>query len=237
MIFSFLKNIALFLFDLIDLYYHQKNIKNFLNKEKIKIDVLFDVGSHMGTYTDLILRNNNNLKAYLFEPQSKIFERIKKKYKDNDNILTFNLGVSDEETTKELFINLHDLTSTFSDFNKKSKYLNLKAKLYGSSISNMSHEKETVKTITLDKFILENNLESIDLMKIDTEGHELKVIKGLEKKIDVVKNILIEFHHRDVFSDYNPEEIHNFLINHGFKLTKVFNFPFSWQDRFYSKKS
>ena len=235
MIFRILKNIALFIFDLVDIHYHQKKISNFLKKSNIKIDTFFDIGSHLGTYTDLILKDNHELKAYLFEPQSKIFQKIKLKYENYNNIKIFNLGVSDIESKKDLYINVHDLTSSFSNFNNKSKYLNFKAKLFQSSIEGMSYKKETVKTINLDKFILENDLKSIDLMKIDTEGHELKVLKGLEKKIGIVKNILIEFHHRDVFSNYRPEEIHNFLIYHDFKLIKIFNFPFSWEDRFYSK--
>ena len=38
--------------------------------------------------------------------------------------LAYNLGISDTENIKNLFINMHDLTSTFSSFNEKSKYLN-----------------------------------------------------------------------------------------------------------------
>ena len=101
----------------------------------------------------------------------------------------------------------------------------------------MNYAIENIQTTTLSKFILYNSINSIDLIKIDTEGHELKVLKGLEQKINIVKNILIEFHHRDIFLDYKPEEIHNFLVSNNFKLEKTFNFPFCWQDRLYSNKS
>ena len=38
-----------------------------------------------------------------------------------------------------------------------------------------------VKTIKLKNFIEKNKIKKIDLLKIDTEGHEFQVLKGLEK--------------------------------------------------------
>ena len=237
MIFKILKKIALLAFDIVDLCYHQVRIKNFLKKNKISLNTFFDVGSHLGGYTDIVMKLNPQSNCFLFEPQSRIFEKIKNKYSKIDNIKMYNLGISDSENIKNLFINMHDLTSTFSNFNEKSKYLNFKAKLYETSVNKMNYKTEQVNTITLSKFILTNKIQSIDLIKIDTEGHDLKVLYGLEEKIDIVKNILIEFHHRDLFLDYKPYEIHDFLIKNGFELIKTFNFPFSWEDRFYSKKN
>jgi len=49
-----IKKIALFFFDIIDLHYHQARIKKYLIKKNIIINNFVDVGSHMGTYTDLI---------------------------------------------------------------------------------------------------------------------------------------------------------------------------------------
>ena len=99
----------------------------------------------------------------------------------------------------------------------------------------MNYGTELVQTITLDKFIIDNNLKKIDLLKIDTEGNEYNVLKGLEKKINIVSNILIEIHHRELFLNYNPEEIHQYLIDNGFKLVKKFKFPFCWVDSLYTK--
>jgi len=237
MIFKILKKFALLAFDIVDIYYHQVRIKNFLKKKKIPLNTFFDVGSHLGSYTDIIMKLNPQSNCFLFEPQIRIFEKVKNKYIQLNNIKVYNLGISDTENIKNLFINMHDLTSTFSSFNEKSKYLNFKAKLYETSIDKMNYKTEQVNTITLNKFILTNKIKSIDLIKIDTEGHDLKVLYGLEKEIDIVKNILIEFHHRDLFLDYKPYEIHDFLIKNGFELIKIFKFPFSWQDRFYSKKN
>ena len=76
-----LKIIAVIFFDIIDLYYHQKRIIKFIRENNISIKFFFDVGSHMGTYSDLILKDFNKCKVLMFEPQIAIFKKIKIKYK------------------------------------------------------------------------------------------------------------------------------------------------------------
>ena len=44
--------------------------------------------------------------------------------------------------------------------------------------------------ITLDDYIIENNIKRIDFLKIDTEGYEFNVIKGLGEHIKNVKYML-----------------------------------------------
>ena len=230
-----LKNIALFFFDIVDQYYHQKKIASFLKKKNLEINIFFDVGAHMGLYTDLVNKIYPNCKSFLFEPQSTIFNKVKEKYSSNNNVQVFNKAISDTEKKQNLYLNMHDLTSTLSTFDEQSSYLNFKAKLYGTDIKNMSYGTELVQTITLDKFMSEHNVDKIDLIKIDTEGHEFNVLKGLKNQIQNVENILIEFHHRDLFLDYDPNKIHQYLIDNGFKLEKTFKFPFCWVDRLYTK--
>ena len=72
--------------------------------------------------------------------------------------------------------------------------------------------------------------------KIDTEGHELQVILGIGKYIKNIKCILVEFHLDDIYMNYQPKKIHNFLIKNNFILRKKIKFPFTtWEDRIYIK--
>ena len=232
-----LKKIAVVFFDLLDKYYHQKRINNFLKKNKIKISFFLDIGAHLGTYTDLILKNNINCKILMFEPQIEIFKKLKNQYQNKKNVLAFNYAISNKNGFSKLYINKHDLTSTLSKFNLKNKYLNYKAKLFNSSLKEMTKRIEIVKTRTLKKITSEKKIKKIDLLKIDTEGHELEVLQGLGKKINMIKYILIEFHQDSIFLSYKPQRIHNHLIKNNFILKKIYNFPFTtWQDRFYKNK-
>jgi len=229
-----LKKIAIIFFDIIDLYYHQKRIIKFI-KNNTDVNYFLDVGSHMGTYSDLIIKNFKNCKIFMFEPQTNIFKKIKTKYKNKKNIKIYNCAISDRSTQKRMYINEHGLTSGLSRLDlKNNKYLQLKAKLFGRTASEMILKKPKVKTKKLFTIIKSQNINKIDLVKIDTEGHEFEVLKGIGKKIKNIKYILIEFHNDKIYLSYSPKKIHNYLIKNNFELENIYKFPFTaWEDRFY----
>ena len=228
------RKIALIFFDLIDKFIHQKKILSSLLKLKKKINIYVDVGSHFGLYADFIDTNFNPQKIFLFEPQIKIFNRIEEKYELNKKFKVNNSAVSNENAIKSLHINKHDLTSSFTEFNNDNHYLNYKAKLFGGSLSEMILNSEKVETVRLDTYIDNEEISEIDLLKIDTEGHELEVLKGLGKKISDVGIILIEFHNDNIYLNYESAKIHEHLVKSEFELIEKIKFPFTeWEDRIY----
>ena len=230
----YLKNLAILIFDLIDHYIHQKNIIKALKKEKLKVEIFFDIGAHKGKYTDLILKEYNIKKAYLFEPQVKMFNFIKEKYKDKNFINVNSQGVSNKTESVSFYINKHNLTSSLKKLNPKNKYLNLKSKLFNTSLDGMIENNLDIKTIKLNEFFLENNILNVDLIKIDTEGHEYEVLAGLEGKIKFIKAFLIEFHDDHTYLNYSSNKIENILLKNNFFLKKKIKFPFTtWEDRLY----
>ena len=236
---NLLKKIAIFFFDVLDKYFHQKKILNYLKKNLENIEIFFDIGSHKGTYTDLIINNFNVKKVIMFEPQKIIFKFIKKKYIKNRRIIIYNQAVSDKKNRQTLYINKHDLTSSLSRIDKKNRYLNIKARLFGGSINDMIKKKSDVNSSKLSEMIKKNKITKIDLLKIDTEGHELQVLKGtgsfLKKNVNYM---LIEIHNSDIFLNYDSKKIHNYLKKNQFTLKKVFKFPFTtWEDRIYQNKN
>ena len=79
-----IKIIAIFFFDILDIFIHQKRIIKTIKKQKINITTYLDIGAHKGVYTDLFLKNFEIKKAYLFEPQKSVFKFIRNKYKKNN---------------------------------------------------------------------------------------------------------------------------------------------------------
>mgnify|MGYP001335485437 CR=1 FL=1 len=229
-----LRNLLLHFFDLIDEFYHQKRIEKFIKKNKIKIKTFIDVGAFEGKYTDLILKIQEKCKVIMIEPQSKYYLLLKEKYKNNHLIKIMKIGISDKETLLKLKINKHEITSTFSQFNDTNKYLNYKAILFNSNLKNMTTNSENIEVFPLSLILQKNNLDSIDLIKIDTEGHEYEVLYGAGDYIKKINYILVEFHIDKIYENYSPDKIHNFLLENGFTLQKKFSFPFTtWEDRLY----
>jgi len=127
----------------------------------------------------------------------------------------------------EIFIDsLNDIININNIKNNKDKYKKEKIKL----MTNIHHISE----IYLSGLILEKN--PLDLIKIDTEGHEYEVLYGTGDYIKKINYILVEFHVDNIYENYNPDKIHNLLLENGFTLQKKFSFPFpftTWEDRLY----
>lgn len=232
-----IKKIAIIFFDLVDTYYHQKKIINFFLKRNIILKTLFDVGAHKGNYSNLFLNNYKNLKINLYEPQKKFFKILKKRFCKKKNIKIFNFGISNKDTRKIFFINEHDLTSSFSSFDENNLYLKFKAFLFGKNIKGMINKRIFIKTRKLNFCKNSKKNTKLDLVKIDTEGHELEVLQGMGKCIYLVKYILIEIHNDKIFKSYSSKHVHNYLIKKNFILQERFKFPFTkWEDRIYLNK-
>ncbi len=56
-------------------------------------------------------------------------------------------------------------------------------------------KKETVILSTIDNYCNENKIDRIDLLKLDVEGHELKILKGASQMLaeNKISNIQVEF--------------------------------------------
>jgi|TARA_B100000780_G_scaffold2998_1_gene2501 FkbM family methyltransferase len=231
------KFFVILFFDLIDKF-HQKKILTSLKKNRLNISCFVDVGAHNGKYTDLIINNFQVNKVLMFEPQINIYKKIKKKYKEIKYIKIFNNAISNNNKKKKFYINRHDLTSSLVKIDEGDYYLSLKTKLFTSSNKQSLIKKVyDVQTKRLDAIIKKNNIKKIDLIKIDTEGHEKEVLLGLNKFIKNIHYILIEFRRDKIYFNYNPKEINNYLYKNNFILKETFQFPFtSWEDRIYVNK-
>ena len=228
-----LKKSAIFFFDILD-FYHQKKILNFFRKKKINIFSFIDVGSHKGKYFDLFAKNYKIKKTLLIEPQKQYFYYLKKKYKGFKNVKIFDCAISNKNGTSIFYINHHDLTSSLNTLNHKNEFLKFKSKLFGVDSKNMIKKEVKVKITTLNNLLKKIKINQLDLVKIDTEGHELQVLQGIGKSIQKIKIILIEFRNDNVYKNYNATKIHNNLIRNNFHLAKIFKFPFTtWEDRIY----
>ena len=229
-----IRKILLFIFDIIDERIHQKKIEKFIRRKKISLKTFIDVGAFRGKYTDLVFKIEENSKVIMIEPQGKYYSLLKDKYINNKQVEVIKVGLSDKKKKLTLKINKHEITSTFSNFNVNNKYLNYKALLFDSNLEKMTKNLEDVQVLPFSEILKEKNFDYIDLVKIDTEGHEEEVLNGLGEYIKKIKYILIEFHIDKIYENYDSNKINDFLIKNNFICLKKFNFPFTtWEDRLY----
>ena len=219
-----MNKLILFCIDIVRDYYHQPSILFYL--KKLNISIALDVGSHKGETINYLLKIPKIKKIYCFEPQERIFALLKRKYSANKKIILNNIALSNNVKKKNFYINKLTLTSTFSKINTSSLWFKIKKNILNT---NKTYEKKRIiKTIKLDIFVRNNKIKKIDLLKIDTEGHELKILMGSKNllKKNLVKYLLIEINNSKMYKNYDKKKIFNFLKKNNFVLVKKFKFPF-----------
>ena len=213
----------------IDILIHRKRIRNFLINTNLKINTIFDVGSNNGDYSLLFNQIYPSAEIFAFEPNPYLTEIaiIKTKKFQNIKIIQKAAGNLNSSTTLNIDQN-SSLTTSLAVTNKNSTTHKIKKFLYG----NKEKKVTTIKIIKLDSFIKNNNCP--DFVKIDVEGFEEEVLKGLTNNLKNIKLVMIEFHFDKLYKKYNTHSIHRLLVKNNFKLIKSVKFPIlKWEDRFY----
>jgi len=210
-------NEAIFFYPKLKKFY-KDNLKN------ASISIL-DVGANKGQSIDFFLGINPNAKITAFEPNKKLFQILEEKYRNNDNIILNNLGVSNTNGELEFNENILDETSTFESLNLDSNYLKKKAKVLGVTKESIIVDKYKVAVISLSEFLKSHEISSFDVLKIDVEGHELPVLEGLFSNENQFKIRLIqlESHNDDMYlSNSKHEDIDQLLNKNGyFEIAKI----------------
>jgi FkbM family methyltransferase len=153
----------------------------YLRKVLNKRSVFFDVGGGIGTYSVLAAKIVDG-PVHTFEPVSENMQSIMNNLRAN--------GVE-----KKIRLNAMALSSRegFCQINRRSN-------LFGSNITDIHSNSGTgsVKVTTIDSYCRENSIDHIDLIKIDAEGHERKIIEGAKTMLvkQAISAIILETDHR-----------------------------------------
>ena len=202
-------------------YFQQKKIINFFKKRLISKLVLFDVGAHHGETVSLFFKNFHIDKIHCFEASNINFITLKDnliKNKLTDICVLNNVGIGDIEGKNFLNQTEESSSSTINGFNEHSNYLKRKLKILNIKKIDNFYQKITINIIKLSTYIKKNKITNIDILKIDTEGFELNVIKSLENFSHIVRNIYFEHHYDDmIIKNYKFSDINQILKNFGFK--------------------
>jgi FkbM family methyltransferase len=134
--------------------------------------IVFDIGGYEGKFADEIFKKYQST-VYIFEPVSKFYDAICKRFEGNPKIKVFNFGLSNQDN--EILISLCD---------------------DASSIHTQGINKEKIQLKSINDFIVKNNIQYINLMKINIEGGEYQILPAL---IDLsfiknIENLQVQFH-------------------------------------------
>lgn len=143
-------------------------------------NVIFDIGANTGIFSILAGHYTETGSVHSFEP------------------VPYNFNVLEKNLTLNSNLNIHLNKCALSNFEGQSsmhvkKGINYMNSLEGNRYSNQVTSEIKFKVLTLDSYVQQNNLQQVDLIKIDVEGHEESVLLGAEKTIKKFKpDIIIE---------------------------------------------
>ncbi len=174
--------------------YHKDTLKHGLT--------VVDIGAHVGLYTALAAEKTGHAgKVIAIEPEPKNYERILENIKINGfgNVIVKKIALSDHTGSEKLYISPSSARHSLLPPENSSNFAQI-----------------TVKT--LDTLLEELNLKTVDIIKIDAEGAEVGILKGMVKTLKnnpEVKIIVASYHYSSEI-----EEVQEFLHKMGFK-TKI----------------
>ena len=210
-------------------FFHKRKIikvlKDLLNKNN---NIIFDVGGHQGESIIFFNEHINVSKIYTFEPINDNFLKLKKKTKNiEQKVVYLNFALGNKKEKRVIKKMIETSSSTFNEINEKSKYFKKKRFFLGFSKKEKMYVEKNVFIEKGIDIIKNFNVKKIDLLKIDTEGYELNVIRGFESSIEKVDLVIFE-HHYDLMikKNYTYSDINKYLINAGFHLKYKFKMPF-----------
>lgn len=225
-----IKKITLLIINFFD-YFHKMKITSFLKKELKKEIFIVDVGAHHGETISLFIKNFKVKKIISFEPSDQNFKilknKIEKKFKNLMNFIVLEkLAIGSENKDIKIKKHFESSSSTIKEFNLQSKYLSIKNKFLDLDKDNF-FEYENVKQTTLHDYFITKKINHIDLLKIDTEGYEYEVLKGLSSYSSKVKYILFEHHYDDmILKGYKFYDINHYLLKANFIMVFKCKMPF-----------
>lgn len=180
---------------------------------------IFDVGAHYGQVAQGYRELFPDATVYAFEPFPASFERLRENVAGDANIRPLPFGLSDESGPQRFCSNSFDATNSLLDADPRA------GRAWGEGVV------ETTARVTcdfqrLDDFVAANAIEAIDILKLDVQGAETRVLDGGRDTLAARKIHLI-YAEVLVAPTYRGQkkvwEVLQSFDRHGMKLHNIFN--------------
>lgn len=158
-------------------------------------DIFFDVGANIGFYSCLFSEKASEV--YSFEPNKNAVDILQQNIENNslDNVNIVRAAASDNNGSKKL------------------------SKAPGSSVMGTAQVQDSedgeIKARTIDSLFEEEKVRIPDLVKIDVEGHELEVLRGMEEVLSKSSPVIY------VESHFEHQKLREFLEEHDYTYEKL----------------
>lgn len=145
--------------------------------------VAFDVGANIGLWAREVLRCQPTSEIHCFEIAPQLRDALEVALRGFDNVQLNGIGLSDQPGPATLkYLRGAETMSSLYDQPLPARW-------------GFQHEEVKVQVTTGDAYVAEHRINHIDFLKVDTEGHDLKVLQGFRNTLEAQLVTLIQFEH------------------------------------------
>ncbi len=178
--------------------------------------VCFDVGAHDGLFTTLLQNVLDQPLVHAFEPAPEPFARLQSAHGREPGVYLANVGVGDEAGQLTFNVYQNQALNSFLPLDSSGK---------SQFRENEEGKQLSVDVILLDDYAEQKGIKVIDLLKMDTQGYEMHVLRGAERLLasGAVRAVLVEMSFTPLY-DHQVwgHEVMSLLHEHGFRLVDFY---------------
>ncbi len=188
-------------------FYCKSDSSDYLLHYLGKSTIILDVGAKIGQTAFNMIRTQQkkglNPVVHAFEPYPRTFDKLETNRKLNPEapLKTYNLGLGTQKGTLHM--------AQHSPLNSG-----------GFRMTDSVENSVSVAVTSIDDFVVENGISTIDFIKIDVEGFEVQVIEGAKKTLEAFRPVLVfEYSLQNIRNQNgNIEEILTYLTDLNYRV-------------------
>ncbi len=196
-----------------------------LLKDKINENpIIFDVGGNKGQSVIRFKKIFKKPIIHSFEPIKSECEIMYEKFKNDKDVKINNFALGETKGEKNFNISALTGASSFHKINNNSRWIKVRSKEQNTTVSEFSKSTQ-VNIATLDEYFFKEKIEHIDVLKIDTQGYEDKVLEGSSRTLSEkkIKAIVTEVMFDDCYDKYfSFSDIEKYLLPNNFRMVGIY---------------
>lgn len=153
---------------------------------------IFDIGANVGHYSQFVLSLQRNVAAiHCFEPVTATYQELAANLQTQLNsgtrLVLNNMGLSNQPGVT--YINVYDQHSEWNSL------YDVHVDNHVGDAENIKVTKQEIKLSTVDQYVGEQQIQCVDLMKLDVEGSELSVLEGARHSLEagIIRCVQFEY--------------------------------------------
>ena len=186
----------------------------------IEVHTVFDVGAYHGDVSRSYLGLFEHAQVWAFEPYPESFRTLANNFKNEPRVSPVNAALDSAPADRPFYVYSNARASSFSRLSEYSLQSPLDpSKCILETITNIAAN-------TVDAFCKDNDIETIDVLKIDVQGAELEVLKGANHMLQrgMIRLIYTELQYQKLYEQACLYfQVAEFLARQGFRLFGLYD--------------